>query len=154
MNKLTTIFFILLSNSYGQDFSYETTQEKSLSKYQRINFIEKHLENFNKEMGKFKSGLDKKDSEFQSSLNKKLEVMNGKIKDLKSEIDRFKAAGILDTKKSLGSGEEIEKLKEKIKSQDDEIANLKKQFNSLESVLKSLNEFLNVKSTAKPKPNG
>lgn len=150
MNKLTTIFFILLSNSYGQDFSYETTQEKSLSKYQRINFIEKHLENFNKEMGKFKSGLDKKDSEFQSSLNKKLEVMNGKIKDLKSEIDRFKAAGILDTKKSLGSGEEIEKLKEKFKSQDDEIANLKKQFNSLESVLKSLNEFLNVKSTGKP----
>jgi chromosome segregation ATPase len=148
---LIFFFFSVSQSSHCQDFSYEITRDKSVSKFQRINHIETYLGNFNKQMEKFSSDLKKEDTGFRSKLDKRFEELSGRLKKLKSEVEQLKTEEIPELKKSVG-GEELKELKEKVNAQEEEIKKLKENFDSLESVLKSLNELLKVNGSVKTKP--
>lgn len=145
------LFFSLSQSSHCQDFSYEITQDKSVSKYQRINHIETYLGKFNKQMAKFSSDLKKEDIGFRSKLDKRFEEMSGRLEKLKSEVEQLRTEEIAELKKS-GGGAELKELKEKVIAQEEEIKKLKENFDSLQSVLKSLNELLKVNGSIKTKP--
>jgi chromosome segregation ATPase len=101
----------------------------------------------------FKSKLEEQDKGLEKKINQKISSLDFQMKDLKAQVALLKEQS---QGKAKGSNVEVEKLKKIIEEQSEKIAKLEAQFNSLESVLKSLNQFLqtgqSLKSTG-PTPN-
>lgn len=132
----------------AQDFTYESTKTESVSKWQRLNTVEKYLETIQGKMDSVQKKLKTSDQDLEKSLKGEIEALDKKTKTLEAQVKKLLDGGEKDKKEDKA----LEELKKQVTEQGEAIETLKKQFNSLDSVLKSLNEFLKAGSAAQKKP--
>lgn len=126
------------------DFQYEPTVNESMSKYYRINNIEKYLSNIQSKISSLKSDLKTEDEEIKKDLSKQLESIKKEVGKLAKEVNTISSKEIPLLKKAIESGGDLE-LKENVKKNTEAIEGLNKRFSSMELMLKSMNEMMKTK---------
>ena len=107
LNLILLTFCIVKTNA--QDFSYDSTQDKSISKFHRIQAIEKYLSDLPSKISKMENSLKQDQKKGDDSLKKDFE-------DLKSQISALEKS-IVDLKK----GKKGEKSDEDLKKENEEL---------------------------------
>lgn len=154
---MKTLLFLLLAipSLYAQTFTYETTQEKSISKFHRLAHIEKFLAGLDGKIKDLKGKLEKSDNKIKGELDKEMTKIRDEISGLKKEVQKIKEEA--SKSKKGQEGDKLAVLEKTVQAQQEEIINLKNQFESLNGVLKSLNILMGQQKELenrgkKPKP--
>jgi|GEM_PF-6814543 len=127
-----------------KDFQYKPTINESMSKYYRINNIEKYLSNLQGKVSSLKSDLKTEDKEMKKDFDKQLASIKKEIDKLAKEVNTISSKDIPALKEAIESGGDPE-LKEKVKKNTESIENLNKRFSSMELMLKSMNEMMETR---------
>ncbi len=127
----------LLTTSFGSNFSYEETHNKSMSKFQRIGHVENYLKSLQSKMKSFDKKEEAERIKLKKNLEKELTQIKEEVDQLKEQVKLIRVQELPKMKFSIE--ESLKKsISEQLKDQTDQIEELKKSNQSLELTLKSL----------------
>lgn len=163
MGQLTLFMMIFFSmNGFAQNqFNYNSTQNESMSKYQRIGHIESYLKAMSKDIRQMKANIESKMKTGDQNLLRKIDSLERTVSMLKAqmtELKKEKAEGSTQTQETLESAgtsgantnptssqmnkSDQDKLLDAIEENATKIGILQESYRSIENSLKSINESL------------
>ena len=160
-NMKLLIFSILIFNNisyncFSQDFSYESTQDKSLSKFQRIKFIETYLVDLSKNLNKMEEKISDEQKKGNEKFTSELSELKSKVKKIESDLKFLKESknDPVDSegKKEKKNWEALEKkFEKKLKEMEKEQEELKEKNTKLEEVIEKFR--VEIESLKTPEKN-
>lgn len=148
--NLLILFFNTSLNIFAQSkLSYNSTENQSMSKYQRIGHIESYLQKLNKDIRQKNSQMNSKFEMGDKNILLKLKSVERELKILKSKIEPLEKSNE-ESGESLASDDSSidrstqDKLLDSIEENKAKIEALQESHLGLEATLKSIQEMLKV----------
>jgi chromosome segregation ATPase len=137
-------FFVLISSAYSSDFTYKSTDNTGLNKFDRINQIEKFLSTLDKGIGKVQKDLNSTDS----LILKDLQATKKNLKNLEQQYRELSQSIPKENKK-----QDTPKLQKELDDLKKKNETLENKVNELEISLKTLKELFDRNQELKQRTN-